>query len=660
MPAVVWKLNGTPFADLGLSLPIRTCRSGLEDTVTIQHIGNPVDAAPLLAWGDLVTIHRDTTPWFTGRCNTVPVSGSPDSEDHAYTLVGPWWWLEQTIYTQPWKVWDPDTETLVTKSKSRCILNQAYTGLRINSGDQIRAALQCAIDLGAPIAIGTIAPNVNIPLEEVLDISCAEVIRKMTRWSPDFPMWFDYSTSPPIFHCKSAASLSLLTYNLGDATDGAGGDPDRESVQVVAREDLKFPGIVIQYERTSVSDGIEYESIEEDTAGVTTDPRTVRATIELAGSNHQRQTQKIVCEDWPTPLTDVTWIKEHVPILQEVDDADITILDAKIVETVDGLPDADYPRFLTEGEIPTWADDEFGEPLVSTDYSVIATFDYTVRNAVGGIAKVIKKAAWCFTVTATNAETGTYGNINASTVEETPRDVAMRLYESWGILQHEGTYTRVAEDVPAGTFMGYKLRLLNGQPTWAGMSAVIYQVVQDVENGRTTLTFGPNKYLGLQDLLAMLRSFRGRSVAIRHKVRTSGKAADRGGVVANGGPAAKNDSHAAPGEDYKTFFKDGDSTTERKISCDPTEIPAGTGAAINIKPRIVGVWDPEEGKMRKVVAMCSDFYGDDPSIGTDVTVVTAEQYDDPYLQNKTRSVKVLSAGTESGWTNVVEFEECPV
>jgi hypothetical protein len=660
MPAVVWKLNGTPFADLGLSLPVRTCRSGLEDTVTIQHIGNPVDAEPLLAWGDLVTIHRDATLWFTGRCNTVPIVGSPDSEDHAYTLVGPWWWLEQTIYTQPWRVWDPDSASLVTKAKSRCILNQAYTGLRIHSGDQIRAALQCAIDLGAPIAIGTVAPIVNIPLEEVLDISCAEVIRKMTRWSPDFPMWFDYSTSPPTFHCKSAASLPVLTYNLGAAADGAGGDPDRESVQVVARDDLKFPGIVIQYERTSVYDGVEYESIEEDTAGVTTDPRTVRATIELAGSNHQRQTQKIICEPWPDPLTDATWIKDHVPMLKEVDPADITILDAKIQETGDGLPDSDYPRVLIQGEIPTWAADDLGDPLVSTDYTVVCTFDYIVRNGVGGIAKVIKTQPFSFTVTATNAETGTYGNIDASTVEEKPRDVAQRLYESWGILHHEGVYTRVAEDVPAGTFMGFKLCLLNGQPVWGNMNAVIYQVVQDVENGRTTLSFGPNKYLGLQDLLAMLRGFRGRSVALRHKVRTSGKAADRGGGVACGGPAAKNDGVGAPGEDYKTFFVDGESSAERKISCDPTEIPSGTGAAINVKPRIVGLWDPATGKMRRAVVMCSDFYGADLVTPTDVTVVTDEQYDDPNLQNKTRSIRVLSAGSESAWTDIVEFEECPV
>jgi hypothetical protein len=356
----------------------------------------------------------------------------------------------------------------------------------------------------------------------------------------------------------------------------------------------------------------------------------------------------------------VAWIKSHVPVLKEVAPADITILTAKIQETGDGLPAAEYPRGLTQGEIPTWAADDLGAPLVSTDYTVACTFDYIVRNAVGGIAKTIKKETFAFTVTATNAETGNYGNIDASIVEEKPRDVAQRLYESWGILQHEGIYTRVAVDVPAGTFMGNKLRLLNGQPAWASMSAVIYQVVQDVENGRTTLSFGPNKYLGLQDLLAMLRSFRNRSVAIRHKVRTSGKAADRGGAVVHGGPAAKNDGHGAPGEDYKTFFKDGDSVAERKISCDPTEIPSGTGAAVNVKPRVVGIWDPAEGKMRTAVVMCSDFYGADLLAPTDVTVVTAEQYSDPNLQNKTRSVRVLSAAAESDWADIVEFEECPV
>lgn len=54
-----------------------------------------------------------------------------------------------------------------------------------------------------PFQIGTVSPNVDCPIDEVRDITCAEVIHKMLRWTPDAVTWFDYSTSPPTFNCKT-------------------------------------------------------------------------------------------------------------------------------------------------------------------------------------------------------------------------------------------------------------------------------------------------------------------------------------------------------------------------------------------------------------------------------------------------------------------------
>ena len=45
--------------------------------------------------------------------------------------------------------------------------------------------------------------------------------------------------------------------------------------------------------------------------------------------------------------------------------------------------------------------------------------------------------------------------------------------------------------------------------------------------------------------------------------------------------------------------------------------------------------------------------------GEEITVVTQAQFDAPYLQVKTRTIRVISADEESAWTNVAEAEPCP-
>jgi hypothetical protein len=182
--AVEWTIKigsaaAVPLADLGLSNLTRTCRSMLVDVVSFRHDGAGIDATPLMAYGAAVIVYRDGVQWFVGRNQTVPVYGDGSGEGHVFTIHGPWQWLEDIVYTQDWKVWDIDDGALVTKRKSRCILCQDASGDPLDSGEQIADALQVAMDLGAPIQIGTIDPAVAVPLEECVDVLCAEVVRKI-------------------------------------------------------------------------------------------------------------------------------------------------------------------------------------------------------------------------------------------------------------------------------------------------------------------------------------------------------------------------------------------------------------------------------------------------------------------------------------------------
>ncbi len=72
---------------------------------------------------------------------------------------------------------------------------------KINTGQQIIEALNWARQAARheamaapPFQIGEVTPALDVPIDEVRDITCAEVIHKMLRWSPDAVCWFDYTT----------------------------------------------------------------------------------------------------------------------------------------------------------------------------------------------------------------------------------------------------------------------------------------------------------------------------------------------------------------------------------------------------------------------------------------------------------------------------------
>src|SRR5262249_34743621 len=93
---------------------------------------------------------------------------------------------------------------------------------KLTTGQQILAALDWCLapfvnaNVPPPFQIGRITPNVDVPIDEVRDITCAEVIHKMLRWSPDAVTYFDYTTTPPTFHCLRRADMNIV--NLDGST----------------------------------------------------------------------------------------------------------------------------------------------------------------------------------------------------------------------------------------------------------------------------------------------------------------------------------------------------------------------------------------------------------------------------------------------------------
>lgn len=240
---MIWTIayNGVEktLANWGLRDVSRKLVSQGQDTLTFKADGAACDGAPLFPYQASIILYRNRTqnsdgsfsggtPWFTGIVIQIPRAGSPTAESMQYTVAGPWWYLEHLVFQQPFNAFtgwtipnDPNSPPLFSPSESdtHLFLNLAPVNAptpsgKINTGQQITEALQWAqkpfLDnsVTPPFQIGTITPAVDVPVDEVRDITCAEVIHKMLRWSPDAVCWFDYTTSPPTFNCKLRSELT--------------------------------------------------------------------------------------------------------------------------------------------------------------------------------------------------------------------------------------------------------------------------------------------------------------------------------------------------------------------------------------------------------------------------------------------------------------------
>jgi hypothetical protein len=214
--------------------------------------------------------------------------------------------------------------------------------------------------------------------------------------------------------------------------------------------------------------------------------------------------------------------------------------------------------------------------------------------------------------------------------------------------------------------MGNVLNLAGGLAAWASMAAVIFEVAQDVDAGVTSLRFGPNKYLGLSDLVALLRTWRNRRLTMRHKARDSADAADAGNLAQDGaGPVEKNDPGYGAAETIEETLTSDEPSEEtvRTITLKPNAIADTTGeSAIDIRPREVGIIDAATLAIEKRQALVSAPYGDPlGQISDSITVIVAMQYDvsTHELQIKTRTVKVIDPGDVSDWTTITGGDAAP-
>ncbi|HBY60588.1 MAG TPA: hypothetical protein DEH78_12255 [Solibacterales bacterium] len=551
------------------------------DTVTFRHDGVAFDGTPIFAYGATIKIFRDAVKWFEGRVDQVPRYGSMSEEGMQYVIAGPWWYLEHLVYQQGWNV--NNGAGLTVLNKSRVLLFHTITGAKLNAGEQIADVLEYAATTAAkPIAYDdTDFPPVNPPTDEAQDLVCAEVIRRALRWAPDAVTWWDYSTTPPTFHCAQRPNLDAASLAI-TALSG---------LQIQSRDDIVVPAVYLKFERTDTYDGQPYLSVSEQKApndSVTgLEDNAIVATVQLEGGSVQSVTAAVEVET-PAPATAAWWQSK----LSWLANDKITIEAVTEASRTSSLP-----RILTRGQLAAWMTDSGGNPITAAEDTISARMRYSVYSAATKTAD--QKLAefdevFTFRAIATNATTGSYSAIESALVgESAPEGLAQYIYDAVSVLHWEGGLTVTQQDVDSSVdLMGKLLNLTGGNAAWLTMNALVQETINNVDSGTTQISFGPPRYLGLGDIIQLLRMTRFRRLYINPATRVNGQSYGAGSVQL-GQDTPKEAPSSGSLQPRRVKVGDAAATSKGAIDLDPTRADAAVagGEAQVIKPRWTKVCD---------------------------------------------------------------------
>lgn len=507
--------GGAPvsLASLGLSLPQINFRVMTVSTASMTAHRDFDSTDDWWAFDAVVTIYRDTDPYFTGRVQEYPDSASGDSEVRSLVLCDAWQDLEEIIYREVWAI------GLGTFLYPRCVLGRDSAGEPITTGEQIEEVIDYAITQGVAIQKGTIATGFQLWPSESRNQSCESIIIDELRFHPDWVAWLDHSTEPPTFHAQPKSALTAFTIDIAD---------EAVESQSYAEVQRTTPlGVSIIYESADTIADDVFRTIYLDEAGDTSGRRVIRAMFDLEGLDVQFQKSRIETRDLPTDAEEMTaWMKLKYPELEAIPDGAFSFGNVDFMLAPEGTqPDPvnaiamriakaaadELPRELVRGSIEDWMRVKVGRVIITYDLAFIigATPPTAAQRK---ILKQFTGTKKTISVTATNATTKLYKGISSWTAGAgRPAGLAASILAAATEPQWEGQVTTAHEEIPAGRWHGKKLTLANdGDSIFAG--AVIHSASVDVESGMLSLDFGPMPYLSAGDFLDLQRILNSRPV----------------------------------------------------------------------------------------------------------------------------------------------------
>jgi len=439
-----------------------------------------------------IALYRDNVRCFSGKIYKAPVEVSGKKDFFVYTIMGPWYELEEIVYQQSWANFTGASLSKVLKS--RVILGQNDSGLQISCDKQIEEILKYAISCTADISIGNI--NLQSPMlyDETKDITCAEAIKRVLKWVPDAVSRFDYSqNSTPILHISRRSTLENFNIDIKKIPI--------KNYRTTLRKDLQISGVDIKYEKTHSLQGESWNTIQSDKYPLDFNSACKKAlvmTVELDGWRGSVESREIATK--PIDIHKEQWWKDHMPALQE------KVFNFKILET---KRDTMLPNELVRGSVPKWVDSS-----ARTD-TIRAKVSY---NTAG---ETVRSHSLSLNVTATFAGTGTYSRTVTNQDEEpVPQGLAKSLYDSLSTPIYEGQITLV--NLQNFEFIAKKINLLNAKSGLENMSSCVVSTQENLFDNILTMNFGAPKHLYPAKIAELFRINRPRKTTVSYKSRNTG------------------------------------------------------------------------------------------------------------------------------------------
>ena len=658
-----WKINGTTFADRELSNVSRELANMATDRLTFEAPGLSITALTLFSYDQAVTVTRDGKPFFSGRCGRVPVHGDPKQEGHSYDILGPWDQLERLVYMQRWKSghWEDDKFVTEWEYKSRCVLGQDEEGKAIPVGTIISNVIDYAIECGIPIGKGEIAEGPYVPWDEVTDMSCGDVIRRLARWIPDAVGHFDYSKGVPIFNFIERKSLAPVTLSIG---------AEIESVNLTAVGSRSVPAVVLIYEQSNDIEGATMLSTIKDVYPVNATGREIGAivqTINLPGwsSSSTVQTQAIHSAVIPTfgenNIPYLEWFLKHHPEWSTpADPKSFNILKFRNVTITSVTRTSTLKLELIEGTLQDWMrryildDDGNRKANPHNKYSyqdeednVRTTISYQLINAQGYVIREVNNEVITTKILATDCPTKIYRNISPTVApgDEAIKGLAQYIYETLNATHFKGSVSIAEEEVTGTVGLGNKILISGGKPEWSTMSAVIQSIQSNLDSGSTVIQVGPPNHLSANDMIELRRANRGRKNCLDAAARITGQSTSN--TVDLGSALPKGWGASSPGEwggfiDLVSAVSSVDSSLQiQKTNVHVNMIGASSVEAIDLTALVQNI-------INSIIE----------NTWTSVDVITAERFYNDKLEVKTRTLKVFSADPESDWITITTALPC--
>lgn len=593
-------------AEWGIKLDAQLEKRDQEKHVLTLTSTERFDAAPQFNFMAPVTVYQTDDPadapanrkiWFQGFfafAKSVSDRGIQVKEYQAFNL---WWILERIVYRQNrviaaaqafWPAAGQPQQfvgnndlltpnapnTLIQATTPELYLGyDALTGALQSTGQVIANALQWANQVFNPTRrgsqnpdpsrdlciVGTIQPAMQIPIQQVNCLSCAEVIREMLKPHPTATVQIDYSTVPPTVNVWRAPQVVAKPLDLSAHPP--------ETIQLRPRYDLQPSAVTIWFKIVSQINDQNVITWLLDIWPAPNDPQTLlkpdllAAVIELQGTRlttaHVKLHRAPVDANNADAAARVAWwkIKKRELGAANVDPASVVVaLPTSVVDDNGNAVDLTaYPFEMTGGEHATA---NLGFDAKRVTIRAQAQWNVYADNTLKALLRS-ENAEISVRITVTNATQDDYFPITGGvTAEPVPIGLAQALYNEWSSLQYDGssdslqpTVIETDDDIEQGDVVN----LTGLNTSYQGL--IVVGSTHQLGQRRRRLEFGVSHRLSVQDYIRLMMLWRFRFRWHNPIEANTGNVAGDGQIeLGTDHPLENTDSGAAaPGKDSSVF-----------------------------------------------------------------------------------------------------------